>query len=126
MSTTEQPVPRPIIPALLAEFLQRAMSWRFGAGVAAAKRATAQDALEADTGEPQRGELPWWVIHNPAVSFRDPHREETRDQTACSRHPTDSVRWVRAVDVLRPSRRPSSRSVSRPSPPPASPTGATV
>jgi hypothetical protein len=79
MSTTEQPIPRPIIPARLAELLQQAMSWRFGTGVAAAKQATAQDALEADTGEQQRGELPWWVTHHPAVSFRDSHREENRD-----------------------------------------------
>ena len=79
MTTTEQPAPRAIIPARLAELLQRAVSWRFGAGVATEKRATAQDALEADTGVQRRGELPWWVAHHPAVSFRDPRREENRD-----------------------------------------------
>jgi len=79
MSTTEQPIPRPIIPARLAELLQRAMSWRFGAGVATAKRATAQDALEADTAEQRRGELPWWVTHHPAVSFRGSRTEENCD-----------------------------------------------
>jgi hypothetical protein len=55
------------------------VSWRFGAGVATEKRATAQDALEADTGVQRRGELPRWVAHHPAVSFRDPRREENRD-----------------------------------------------
>jgi len=79
MTTTEQPAPRPIIPARLAELLQRAMSWRPGAGVAAPKPAMTQDALEADTGACDRAELPWWVAHHPAVSFRGPRMEENRD-----------------------------------------------
>jgi hypothetical protein len=79
MTTTNQSAPRPIIPARLGELLQRAMSWRFGAGVATLKQVTAQEALEADTAERGLAELPWWVTHHPAVSFRSSREEPDRD-----------------------------------------------
>ena len=71
MTTTEQPAPRAIISPRLAELLQRAMSWCMGARVAS--QSVMQTADERD-----RAELPWWVTHHPAVSFRGP-QEQNRD-----------------------------------------------
>jgi hypothetical protein len=78
MTTTEQPAPRPIIPARLADLLQRAMAWRFGASVAVPAQATAQPAAE-DADERGQAELPWWAAHHPAVSFRGTRPEGDRD-----------------------------------------------
>jgi hypothetical protein len=77
MSTTEQPMPRPIIATRLAELLQWAMSLRPGASTIAREAAAEPAAENAD--ERDRGELPWWIAHHPAVSFRTSRREENRD-----------------------------------------------
>lgn len=82
MSSMEQPAVRAgIIPARLADLLQRAMSWRLGAP-AMPRQDAAQSTVEAavaDIGDRNRDGLPWWAAHHPAVSFRGPQREEIRD-----------------------------------------------
>jgi hypothetical protein len=61
-----------IIPARLADLLQRAMARRTLAA-RPAKTNSCPDA-EAENAGSQREDLPWWAVHHPALSFRGTRR----------------------------------------------------
>ncbi len=80
--STKEPARWPaIIPARLADLLQRSMPrWLLADKPAAIAKAAPQIDSHEPAGGRRPDTLPWWASHHPAVSFRGRRSDESGNE----------------------------------------------